>query len=197
VSPPPPRVTALREERGGRVRVDLDGAVWRTLPVEVVARASLTPGVELDRPRARTLARELRRRRALDLAGRSLARRDRSRADVAGRLERAGIGATARAETLATLTDVGALDDGRYAASRARSLVERGLGDAAIRWRLENDGVEPSIVDEALAGLQPEPERAARIVAVRGASSATARLLARRGFGEDAVEAALTGGQEV
>src|SRR6266511_748438 len=54
-------VTALRAAGRGRVRVELDGQAWRVLPLEPVVRAGLAEGVELDRARLRTLARELRR----------------------------------------------------------------------------------------------------------------------------------------
>ena len=48
--------------------------------------------------------------------------------------------------------------------------------------------MEPELVEEAVAGLEPETARAERIVASRGRSPATARFLARKGFGEAAVE---------
>ena len=59
-----PVVSGLRELPSGRVAVELDGARWRTVPAEVVVRVRLGVGEELDRPRARELARELRRARA-------------------------------------------------------------------------------------------------------------------------------------
>ena len=63
-----PVVSGLRELPSGRVAVELDGARWRTVPAEVVVRVRLGVGEELDRPRARELARELRRARAVDTA---------------------------------------------------------------------------------------------------------------------------------
>jgi hypothetical protein len=44
-------------------------------------------------------------------------------------------------------------------------------------------------LESALAGLEPERERAAALVARRGATPATARLLAGRGFDEELVAA--------
>jgi hypothetical protein len=41
--------------------------------------------------------------------------------------------------------------------------------------------------------LPAESVRAGKVVAARGASPQTARFLARRGFGEEAVETALAG----
>src|SRR5206468_10376036 len=73
---PMPRVTALRPARPGRVRVELDGEHWRTVPLDVAARSGLALGLQLDRERLRTLRRELRRSEALTAGSRVLARRD-------------------------------------------------------------------------------------------------------------------------
>ncbi len=107
-----PTVTALRDDRRGRVAVELDGVPWRLLPLDVVARAGIAEGRVLDRPALRLLRRELRRAEAL----------------------------------------------------RAT---------------------------EAVAGLAGEAERASRLVERRGSGIRTARYLTGRGFGEEAVEAAL------
>ena len=185
------RVTALRELRGGRVAVTLDGKPWRTLPLDVVVRAGLSLGCELDRGRARELARARRRHAAMRAAAGELRRRDLAKRSLAERLERRGVAPAARTEALDALAAAGYVDDARFAETRAAALASRGYGDAAIRWRLEHEGVEPGLVAAACAALEPERERAARIVAARGMTAATARLLARRGFAEDAVEAAV------
>lgn len=124
---------------------------------------------------------------AVDAAARLLKHADRSRAELEARLTARGIEADAVADALATLERVGALDDARTAALRAATLAGRGYGDAWIRAELERRGLP---ADEALAELEPEQARAAQIVAGKGGGAATARYLARRGFGEDAVDAA-------
>ena len=126
---------------------------------------------------------------ALAVATRALARREHSRRSLAERLQRAGIGESEADEVLAELERLGLLDDTRFALERARVLAERGKGDAAIRFDLERSGVSASAVEEALARLDPERERAERLVGRRGATPATARLLAGRGFDEDVVAA--------
>ena len=50
------------------------------------------------------------------------------------------------------------------------------------------------IVEAVLAGIEPERERAARIAEQRGPGVKTARYLAGRGFGEDALEAVVAQG---
>jgi SOS response regulatory protein OraA/RecX len=188
-----PVVTALRAAGRGRIAVELDGARWRTLPVEAVASAGLGVGTELDRPRARAVRRALRRSEAVSVAGRALRYRDLSAARLEQRLERARVAPAPRDEALAALARAGLVDDERFAHGRAAALAARGLGDAAIRYDLERERVGAELIESALAELRPETERAEWIVAARGRGPATARFLARRGFCEDAVEAAAEG----
>lgn len=185
-----PTVTALRDDRRGRVAVELDGAPWRVLPVDVVVRAGLAEGRLLDRPALRLVRRELRRAEALQVAGRALRHRDLSRRRLAERLEGAVPPAVA-AESLATLERAGLVDDRRVALVRAESLAGRGYGDEAIRHRLRAEGLAEEVAEEAVAGLAPECERAGPLIERRGVGPRTARYLAGRGFGEEAVEAAL------
>ena len=84
---------------------------------------------------------------------------------------------------------MGLVDDARFAGERSRVLAERGKGDAAIRFELERAGVGTAEIEAALGGLEPERERAAALVERRGATPATARLLAGRGFDEEVVAA--------
>jgi regulatory protein len=126
---------------------------------------------------------------AVDVAVRALRARDRSTAELDARLERRGLGERERAEALETLTRIGYVDDERFALTRAEQLAARGSGDAMIRDDLERRGVGAEQIESALARLEPEHERAARIVRDRGAGAKTARYLASRGFGEEAVAA--------
>jgi regulatory protein len=187
----PATITALRAARPGQVAVELDGAQWRTLPAEAVLRAGLSAGRVLDRPRARLLRRELRRLEALSAAGRALRGRELAAAELEARLVRAGVAPRPRAEALAALDRAGLIDDRRFAADRAATLAERGYGDAWIRWDLERRGVAAEVVGPALASLADERTRAEAVVARRGGGAKVGRALARRGFGEDAVEAAV------
>jgi SOS response regulatory protein OraA/RecX len=129
--------------------------------------------------------------RALDVAMKALARRDLSEHGLRERLERAGVDPVECDRVLARLYDDGVLNEARFAANRARALVERGKGDAAIRFDLEAQSLPGELIDAALGELEPERVRAERIVARRGPGPATARLLASRGFEQDVIEAAV------
>jgi regulatory protein len=187
----PNTVTALRARPRGRVAVELDGTPWRTLPAEAVLASGITVGVELDRPTARRLRRELRRLEALDVALRTLKARDVSSERLRRRLESRSVAAADREATLATLARAGLVDDARYATARARALAERAYGDAAIAAELERQGISGEFRAEALDALEPEAERAREVVRRRGRGPRTAAYLARRGFGEDALAAAV------
>ena len=126
---------------------------------------------------------------AVETALRALRFRDRSAAELAARLEQRGVGEAERERALETLERIGYVDDDRFAQMRAEQLADRGSGDALIRDDLERRGLAAGVVDSALGALEPERKRAVRIAERRGLSAKTARYLASRGFGEEALEA--------
>ena len=183
-----PVVTALRERPRSRVAIELDGGPWRLVPADVVVRAGLRVGAPLDRETARTLGRELRRAKALGVATTALRYRDHSRRSLEERLAGRGVAPAAGEAALAALERAGLVDDGRVASARAGTLASRGYGDAAIRFDLERRGIAGELVEAALGGLDPEPERARALVAKGGGGPAAARRLAARGFDPGVLE---------
>ncbi len=183
-------VTALHPERRDRVRIDVDGEPWRTLPAAAVVSAGLRVGGALDRERARELGRSLRRFEALDAAGKALSHRDRSTAELEARLERRGVRPSDRAAAVETMARLGYVDDERMATDRARSMASRGFGDEAIRFDLEGRGIETELIAAAIEHLAPEAERARAIVARSDSDIKAARNLAAKGFSPETVEAA-------
>jgi regulatory protein len=127
----------------------------------------------------------------IEIAARALQHRDRSRREVEERLARAGIDENRLTDALDTLERVGYVDDARFAGARSGALADRGYGDEWIRHDLAEHGVAPEAVAEAIAALVPEAERAAAVVEQLGRTPKTGARLARKGFGEDALEAAL------
>ena len=126
--------------------------------------------------------------RADDVAVRALARREHSRTTLDARLARAGVGATVRREAVERAERRGLVDDGRFAEQRAQHLAERGAGDALVRDDLARQGFDEPVTRSIVAELEPEAERAARIVAARGRSPRTIRYLASKGFSEETLE---------
>ena len=126
---------------------------------------------------------------ALETALAALRRRDFGVQELAERLERRGFVEEERTHAVEALVRTGLLDDRRYAEGRAAALASRGAGDALIRHTLLSSGVLADVVEAALGTLEPEAERARRIVARRGSGAKTARYLSAKGFSEDVVGA--------
>jgi regulatory protein len=126
---------------------------------------------------------------ALEQALRSLRHRERSAAELDRHLEARGVGKDERRDALASLVRTGLVDDRRYADLRAASLADRGAGDALIRHELQRAGIAADVLEDAVAALADEHERAEAVVSRRGASAKTARLLAAKGFSEEVVRA--------
>jgi regulatory protein len=182
-----PTVTALRQS-GRRVAVELDGAPWRTMPSQAVVDAGLAVGVPLDREHARMLARSLRRQRASELTVRALAQRDRSRSELDLRLEQSGVREGERRDALGRAVRAGLVDDERFAATRARTLADRGAGDLLVLDDLARRGIPAKVARAAVSTLEAEHARAARVVAARGRSLRTLRYLASRGFAPESLD---------
>ena len=133
---------------------------------------------------------------AVEAALRALRHRDLSTRELDERLRAEGFGEPEREAALESLARTGLLDDGRYAAGRARSLAARGAADAYIRHALRSAGVGADELEDALAELEPERERARAIVVRRGAGPKTARYLRGKGFPEEVVAAVVAGAGE-
>ena len=127
----------------------------------------------------------------LEVAVRALTHRDLSQHELAERLAQRGVPEGDRRDAIERLTLAGYVDDGRFALGRARALAERGRGDSAIRADLEERGVEPDLVEQALVSLAPEADRARAQAARLGGGLRAASALARKGFSSESVESAV------
>jgi SOS response regulatory protein OraA/RecX len=182
-----PHLTALRRVRPGLVALEVDGSPWRVVPDEVVVKTGLARGALLDRPLLRRFRTELRRAEALHAAVRQVARGDVARHRLEERLVSRGVPPADATAAVATLARAGAIDDERLARTRASNLAERGWGNAAIIARLHQAGISGEAVEGALADLESEQVRAARLVVDLPVRKAVA-VLARRGFDPELVE---------
>ncbi len=129
----------------------------------------------------------------IELAARALRQGDRSRHEIDEKLARAGIGADARAESLATLERLGYVDDDRFAEDRAEALSARGYGDAHIRFDLERHGSDGRVGRAGAgcsgAGIRPRTQ-STRATRRHAADAPEDRLpgSARKGFADESLE---------
>lgn len=183
-----PEITRLREISASNVLVELDGAPWRKIPLSAAVRAGLSVGKRLEREDLRLLGRELRRADALTKATRMLARRPLPKALLEERLEKKGVAPVALEEAVEVLEQAQYVNDRTYALERARSLAERSYGDAAVRYILEQERVGSELIEEAVAALEPELERAQTLLAGAADRRRALRRLATRGFSDETLE---------
>lgn len=122
-----------------------------------------------------------------EVALRVLRVREHSVASLDERLAGRGFGDAERAAAMRRLHELGYLDDVRFAQLRAEALCMRGSGNRLIDADLARHGIDRAVREQVLDSLEPEDDRVAAIVGRRGASPRVARLLAGRGFDEDAV----------
>lgn len=135
-------------------------------------------------------------RKALDAAYRLLARRAHSVAEIETKLADRKFPTTLIHQTIDRLTSEGYLDDGAFARSFARHLMEsRPMGRRRMTWELRRKGVGRGLVEEAVEEVwegRSELEVAKdvarrRLEAYRGLDAPTIRrrlkgYLERRGF---------------
>lgn len=207
---------------GRRFAVEVDGAVWVTVDALLASRHDLYAGRELDAAAVRAAEADADRSAAMERAGRLLAVRDRSRAEVRTRLARSGHAGAAVEAAVERLEASGFVNDDRFAERFAEGKVQSGWGRQRIEFELvHRHEVDRERVCEALDAACPadgEVERARALVARRhptavtggaggdgapgldrregpdrGATERAARFLAARGFAAEAVWTALGG----
>lgn len=138
----------------------------------------------------------------LDYAYRLLARRAYSEQELGEKMLAKGFTEAAVARTVARLLEQGYLDDAQFAADHAERLRKRGFGREQIRVRLAQKGLEEGTIEDSLLaeGLSDELANARRFLASRFTADALKqpqiyarafRLLLRRGYTQDIVEALL------
>lgn len=223
---PAPRVCSLAplDRRGRRIRVGMDDDSTLELALEVIERAGLGMGDPLDAELRAELADADLRWRAREVALGFLAHRVRSRGETRRRLRAAAFPTSVVEACLDKLAQDGLLDDGAFAAAFVRDRINiKPRGPARLRHELRGKGVDAGVADRAiqrgLEGAGHTDRSLAVSVALRWLGGAGARerpalasteyggereaalrrlvgFLKRRGFGGDAVSAAVAAVQE-
>ena len=161
------RITALKpsSRKPGFVTVEVDGARFAFLPVEVVRELRLEADHELDEARGEALRSVAETEQAYQAAVRLLAARARSVQEVIQRLRRKGLRPDAVDRAVGRLESSGVLDDREFARGFARSRAERGYGRGRILADLSAKGIERRVAERAVDEVldEGEDDRLARI----------------------------------
>lgn len=186
---------------GSPDRVDAELSDGRSLRLntQLVAEWGLYAGMELEEDALEKLERAVNLRRTKERGLRMTGARAMSHREVTDRLTRRGSSREDAEETADWLEKLGAVDDAEYARMLVRHYAAAGYGPGKIRSELIRRGIARDLWDEAMTEYGDEDARAAA-VAERKLPPAPDReqlrkcaaLLQRRGFGYDAVRAALS-----
>ena len=142
-------------------------------------------------------------KKAMEAAGRLLARRAYSRTELEKHLTSAGFEPGTVEATLQRLHELGLVDDAAFAAEWIENRANRkGLGPRRLREELEKKGIAGEVIDSILdSGRDEELSRATEIAAGHLArvvdlplvkqANRLQSLLARRGFGAEVVDLAV------
>ena len=144
-----------------------------------------------------------REREAIERAGGWLARRAHSRREIQERLTRAGFDEIVVDSTLARLHELKLVDDLEFATEWVGQRSSgKGLGAERLRRELSAKGVDPELIETALAEVEHEDLERATELAARNLrkvihfplpkqAARLQSLLARRGFSSEVIEAAV------
>ncbi len=130
-----------------------------------------------------------------------MSRREYSRLELAGKLERCGYHTDALSPVLDTLESEGLLQDQRFAEAYVVSRTARGFGPVRIRMELKQRGVAPELIDACCNVADPVWSELAsevwskRFAGTRASSFGVwakhARYLQQRGFDTSQINATL------
>jgi regulatory protein len=196
------RVTAIRRRRPGDPAVDvmLDSGESVRVHDRRIGEHRLSPGAELGRPGLDALRRAAAFDDAERRALRLLERRPRSAAELRARMASWGVDEVIAAGVLERLGELGQVDDRRLAVFVAESRRANGYGRFRTASDLARLAVDDAAAESALSRLPADDEGDAEQVVRRKfgeppyddrTARRAAGFLARRGFGPDAVAAAV------
>ena len=194
-------ITALRMQPGRRRRVGVyvDGRM--RIGVSPQVASGLAVGQAVDESLLADLEGREAVEAALQKAGRLLARRPRSEAELRRALQKAGGSDESTEAALGRLREVGQIDDERFARAWLEDRSEfRPRSALALRAELQRKGLSREVVERVLAGFSEEEAatEAARRAARRWRNAGETErrqhvyaYLQRRGFGHAIITAAV------
>ena len=146
-------VTSLTPDarQPGYVIVQVDGARYASLPVEVAGGLGLAEGAELDGDRLERLKRAADGEAAYQVAARLLAMHPRSVYELLAKLRERGHNPGAAAAAVGRLETAGVLSDETFARHFARVRAPRGHGPSRLLHDLLSKGVDRRLAERAIA----------------------------------------------
>lgn len=151
------RVTAVEKVKGTRYKVDIDGAYWYILDIELIAANGIRVGLTCDEAFLDDVREQAERRKARERALYLLEVRDYSRKELVEKLKRS-VSLEIAEETADKMEDYGFLDDRKYAERYAAVLLlQKKLGRRAALYQMQQKGIGRDAAEEALDAVDADP----------------------------------------
>lgn len=196
------RITAIepQKNRSDRVSIYIDGVFAAGVRNDTVAELGIAVGQECDPAVLERILRAEAVKKARESALRLLSYRSRSESEIRKRLHGSGFPEDVVNEIVEQLTAGGLLNDEKFSTDWVRSRsASRPTGRARLQWELRSRGVDPAIVEDALAALDEDAELELALKCARkkaekadvGDPSFKGKLssfLRRRGFGWEVIQ---------
>lgn len=187
------RITALKNERGKRVAVFIEGSLAFRLSDEIASKRGLAVGASLEPKQVDEMLRADEAYRAMQAALRYLGYRPRSEKEVRDRLRRGHFPAALIAEVMKRLKDIDLVNDAAFAQFwKEGREISRPRGRRLLKQELHFKGVDRETAEAAVEDVDEEEGayRAAvkKVRSLKGLDDKTFRLrlgtfLQRRGYG--------------
>jgi regulatory protein len=179
----------------------LDGSYAFSLSGESIIRHRLKEGREVVQADVDGVFSEEEKRRALEYAIKLFTIRSRSAWELRQRLKEKEFSESAISHAAGRLSDLGYLNDERFASDRANYLMAKGYGPELIRAELKRKGIAADIITDVLARFRERPEaeierveeiarrklKAMKDVEPAAAAHRLTGFLVRRGFSIDSI----------
>ena len=190
---------SLKNGKGRKVHILLDGEYKMTVDSDFYLLASLADGKEITEDELLALEEEVNVRRAFNKASELLSRRDHSGKELLFKLRQKGYSAGAEA-AIEKLRSYGYVDDSRFAFSYAEELRRlKHYGKRRIEQELLKKGVDRCVVSEVVSSLEFDENELADLITrkyIRNLDTdkgvqKTINALVRAGYGYSEIKDAL------
>ena len=143
------KIVALQNRRKCLTAVKLENGEELLLDTEIVIIRDLKPGVLLDDPDALLYESDFKRAKSRALW--YLSRGDLTEKGLLDKLKLAGFGEKASADATERMTELGLIDDEKFARRLAEILESSGSSEKEIYFKLVNKGVPSNVAKEVLS----------------------------------------------
>ena len=195
-------ITGLEEKRG-RYEIWLDGTLWLRIPARHFSKIPLSEGEYLDPDAYIDRIAALQNAECYEAGLTILDSAAQTRSGMVRALQRRGYVRPAAEAAAERLSEIGLIDDQRYAERIAQASLHKPIGAFAVRQKLRAKRISEDDIDAAMECFDDVQQQSACLAACeklyrkyaqlprRESRAKLSQALARRGFGWDAISSAV------